>query len=304
MTMSASGQVFNIQRFSLHDGPGIRTTVFLKGCPLRCQWCHNPEGLDPRAQVRLNMHQCVHCGHCAEVCEHGCHTVTADTHAMDRSACDDCGKCVEECPYAALEVVGEQITVDGIMSVVARDLPFYEQSGGGMTLSGGEPMMQFEFTRSILTAAKAAGLHTALETTSLCAWDRLQEIRPLVDLFLVDLKHTDDTRHRELTGVSNKQILANIHRMVAAGWPVRLRIPFVPQRNAEPSFLSGIDALLASMPAPPPVEFLLYHRLASGKWASLGGEPTMPPDIPAATLHDVAPWVEALTDAGYDVSVG
>jgi pyruvate formate lyase activating enzyme len=296
--MSVAGQVFNIQRFSLHDGPGIRTTVFLKGCPLRCVWCHNPEGWEGRAQVRLTANLCLRCGRCVEACAQGGHALTPDSHTLQLAACTRCGQCAAACPAGALELVGSRMTVDEVMAVVRRDLPFYEQSGGGMTLSGGEPLAQFDFTDALLQAAKTDGLHTAIETTALTSWERLVSLQPVVDLWLVDLKHTDDVRHRELTGVSNVEILANIHRMTAAGWPTVLRIPWVPTCNAEEEFLDGLVAWLTSMDTPPPVEFMPYHRLGVGKWEALGGTSPIPAELPSATAEEIAPWVARLSALG------
>lgn len=302
--MGADGWVFNIQRFSLHDGPGIRTTVFLKGCPLRCEWCHNPEGLEQRPQVRLTYSLCTRCGRCVASCEQGGHTVTESGHELNLSPCTRCGRCVDACVGGALEMVGKAMTVEDVLAVVRRDIPFYEQSGGGMTLSGGEPLAQFAFTRELLQTAKAEGLHTAIETTTEAPWSKLQALAPLLDLWLVDLKHTDDARHRALTGVSNHRILANIRRMAAARWPMQLRIPWVPQRNAEPAFLDGLSAFVRELSVPPPVEFMPYHRLGQGKWAALGGETTIPEDIPAATREEIEPWAERLRGEGLTVTVG
>jgi pyruvate formate lyase activating enzyme len=302
--MSISGAVFNIQRSSLHDGPGIRTTVFLKGCPLRCQWCHNPEGLTAEPQVRLTLNLCSKCGRCTVACEHGGHEVSPDGHLLHLADCIRCGRCVKACVVGALEIVGKQMTVEDVLGVVRRDQPFYEQSGGGMTLSGGEPLAQFPFSQALLQAAKAEGMHTAIETTALAPWPRLVALAPLIDTWLVDLKHTDDARHRVLTGVPNRRILANIRRMVEAGWPVTLRIPWVPQRNAEDAFLNGLLDFLKSLPTMPPVEFMPYHRLGQGKWTSLGGDATMPDDIPAANREEIEPWAERLRACGVDVKIG
>jgi pyruvate formate lyase activating enzyme len=297
------GWVFNIQRFSLHDGPGIRTTVFLKGCPLRCPWCHNPEGLESRPQIRLAPALCARCGRCVAVCARGGHEVTPEGHELRLEDCARCGECVEVCPAGALEMVGSRMTAAEVMEVVRRDIPFYETSGGGMTLSGGEPLAQFAFAGELLRRAKAEGLRTAIETSAFAPWERLAALAPLLDLWLVDLKHTDDARHRELTGVSNERILSNIRRMADAGWPLLLRVPWIPQRNAEPAFLDGLLSFLSSLPAAPPVELMLYHRLGSGKWNALGGEAAMPDDIPAARPEGAEPWAESLRAAGFHVTI-
>jgi pyruvate formate lyase activating enzyme len=302
--MSVNGQVFNIQRFSLHDGPGIRTTVFLKGCPLRCVWCHNPEGLEQEPQVRVTFNLCGRCGRCAAACHLGGHEVTAEEHNLHLAPCDRCGACVEACPAGAIEMVGKQMSTEDVLAVVRRDIPFYQNSGGGMTLSGGEPLQQYRFSRTMLETAKAEGMHTAIETTALFSWERLAALAPSVDLWLVDLKHTDNARHKALTGVPNRRILANIRRMVEAGWTILLRIPWVPTMNAEPLFLDGLHAFLAEFPTPPAVEFLPYHRLGIGKWAALGGCSPIEAEIPAAEKADIEPWAERLRGVGVEVKIG
>ncbi len=302
--MGARGWVFNLQRFSLHDGPGIRTTVFLKGCPLRCQWCHNPEGLLKQPQVRLSRALCTRCGRCVTACARGGHEVTVEEHHLHLEACVRCGCCVDACLIGALEMVGQRMSVEDVLAVVRRDEPFYTQSGGGMTLSGGEPLAQFAFSKALLAAAKAEGMHTAIETAALAPWARLETLAPLLDQWMVDLKHTDNARHRALTGVPNRRILSNIRRIVDAGWPLLLRIPWVPERNADDALLDGLLAFLTTFPTPPPIEFMLYHRLGLGKWSALGGESTLPDAIPAATRDEVEPWAERLRREGISVKVG
>ncbi|HOS43094.1 MAG TPA: glycyl-radical enzyme activating protein [Armatimonadota bacterium] len=302
--MKVNGQVFNIQRFSLHDGPGIRTTVFLKGCPLRCPWCHNPEGLEDAPQIRVTFNRCTRCGRCAAACRLGGHAITAEGHALQLESCDRCGACVEACPAGAIEMVGRTMAVAEVLATVRRDIPFYRNSDGGMTLSGGEPLRQYRFSRALLAAAKAEGIHTAIETAALDRWERLAALAPSVDLWLVDLKHTDNARHTALTGVPNRRILGNIRRMATEGWPIVLRIPWVPTMNAEPLFLDGLARLLGAFSTPPPVEFLPYHRLGLGKWASLGGCSPIAAAIPAAEQAEIEPWAARLRALGGAVKVG
>jgi len=294
--------VLDIQRFSLHDGPGIRTTVFLKGCPLRCDWCCNPEGLEPRPQIRLKAEFCSLCGQCARVCEQAVHEVKGEQHLLRPATCVLCGRCIEACPIGALDTVGREMTVEEVLAVVRRDEVFYRYSGGGMTLSGGEPLMQLDFARDLLEQAKSEGIHTAVETAAFCPWENLQALAPLVDLFFVDLKHTDDARHRALTGVSNEGILSNIRRMTEARMPMVLRVPWIRTRNIEESFLDGLASFLASIPEPPPVELMLYRRLGLSKWKALGAISPMPGDVPAATAKDAVSWMERLSALGISVS--
>lgn len=255
-------------------------------------------------QVRLSRNLCILCGRCVQACEHGGHEVTPDGHLLHLEGCVRCGQCIDACYAGAVEMVGKRMTVEEVLAVVRRDIPFYRQSDGGMTLSGGEPLAQYDFTGALLAAAKAEEMHTALETTACLAWERMAPLRAQVDLFLVDLKHTDDARHRELTGISNAVILANISRMVAEEWPLQLRIPWIPAHNAEPLFLDGLLAFIRSLPAPPPVVFLPYHRLGIGKWASLDGDSPMPGEIPGATPEDVQPWIDVLQAAGISATTG
>jgi pyruvate formate lyase activating enzyme len=224
--------------------------------------------------------------------------VTAEAHELRLEECVRCGECVEVCAAGALEMVGQRMTVEEALAVVRRDVPFYETSGGGMTLSGGEPLAQYDFTKALLTAAREEGIQTALETSALSIWERMEALQPLVNLFLVDLKHTDDARHRELTGVSNALILENIRRMSAREFPLTLRIPWIPGMNAEPTFLEGLIEFAACLSPRPPVEFLPYHRLHVSKRAALGMEASMPEEIPAAMPEEIAPWVERLAAEG------
>ena len=284
-------------------GRASGTTVFLKGCPFYCRWCHNPEGLTASAQLRLAVTLCTHCGRCVDACPQHGHAVAADSHNLHLASCTQCGACVAACPFGALEMVGKRMTVDEVLAVVCRDTPFYQQSGGGLTLSGGEPLAQFAFVRALLTEARTQQLHTVVETNAGFPWEQLAELQPLVDGWLVDIKHTDDARHQEICGQSNARTLANIRRMATEGWSLTLRIPWIPRHNAEPAFLDGLLAFLRSLPGAPPVELMPYHRLGTGKWAGLGSTSPMPDDITTATAKDVAPWIEALQRAGFTATV-
>ena len=271
----------------------------MKGCPLRCQWCHNPEGWTAAPQLRFFASRCSGCGACVRACSHGVHTLSAEgVHSIAPERCVQCGACIDGCMLGALERSGKQMTVEEVLAVVRRDVPFYQQSGGGMTLSGGEPLQQWEFTHALLEAAHAEGMHTTMETSAYVPWERLASLLPLVDLFYVDVKHTDEQRHRALTGISNTCTLENVRQLTAAGHSLLVRVPWIPTRNVEESFLHGLTELLLSCATPPPVEFLVYHRLGQSKWLSLGGESPMPADIPDAQAEDVLPWVEHLRARG------
>lgn len=297
------GWVFDIQRFSLHDGPGIRTTIFIKGCPLQCIWCHNPEGISPRPQVRVNFNICTLCGRCADVCESGCHIIDKNSHLLRLDRCMLCGRCASVCLNKATEIVGRKMTAEDVMSIVRKDIPFYEQSGGGVTLSGGEPMAQPEFALAIMKMAHTENVHTAIETSLCVNWQVVEKFIETADLFLVDLKHIDETLHKELTGISNRQILSNVRRLAQTTKPMIIRICLVPGYNANSDFAEKLVEFITSLEQTPEVEILLYHRLGIPKWKAIGEQPPMPEDVPAADRDDASEWVQRLRDACVPVRV-
>jgi pyruvate formate lyase activating enzyme len=274
--MSPTGRIFDVQRFSIHDGPGIRTTVFLKGCALRCFWCHNPEGLSPQPQVQFYATRCIACGECAAVCPAGAHTFEGGDHIYRREDCQTCGRCVERCDAEGLLLIGRAASVDDVLDEVLRDRAFYETSGGGVTLSGGDPTVQPDFSIALLNACKQAGLHTAVETTAHTSWDVLARFLPVTDLFLVDLKQMDSERHRAATGVPNGRILENARRLTETGVPIVFRVPIVPTVNDAPDDIAAIAAFVAGLAqgrdAAIRLELLAFHRLAADKYRSLGLE--------------------------------
>ena len=267
---SDRGIIFDIERFAITDGPGIRTTVFFKGCPLRCAWCQNPEGMSPRPELLFHEHLCVHCGRCAVACPTGVHEVTSGGHVLYRERCAATGLCARECPAHALELAGHAVTATEVMEVVLRDDAFYRKSGGGITLSGGEPMMQPEFAKALLTSARERRLHTAVDTSGFAPWEAFEEILGLVDLFLYDVKDTDDRRHKEHTGVEFAPILDNLRRLDAAGAKILLRCIIVPGVNDDKRHLDRLAEIRRTIRRVIGIETLQYHSLGLPKWRALG----------------------------------
>ncbi len=265
-----TGFITDIQRFSVDDGPGIRTTVFMKGCPLRCLWCHNPECISPKVQLCYVESACVRCGACEKVCPVGAHRVTEEYHQVDFEKCIACGACVKACAYDALSLSGKTVTVEEVMAEVMKDRLYYETSGGGITVSGGEPLMQAEFTLALLEAAKDKGLHTCLETCGYVEEKALKEAAKLTDVFLYDYKVTDPAAHQALTGAGNRRILANLDMLVHLGAFIILRCPIIPGCNDEASHYDGIIALLTKYPSIPRAELMAYHRMGAAKYRQLG----------------------------------
>ena len=264
------GVVFDIQRMSIHDGPGIRTTVFLKGCPLQCRWCHNPEGRDGRPQLAFTPSLCIGCGYCFAQCPEDAHINIDGKHRLLRDRCRACFACANECYAKALEVIGNECSAVEVMDEVVRDKPFYDESGGGMTLSGGEPLAQPAFATALLEGARAAGLHTCVETCGFVPPEVLDRLDGLVDLFLFDLKETDPERHRTLTGVDSALILSNLRMIDAAGAPLLLRCPIVPGANLRDDHLQGIVDVAGALRHCRGVHLMAHHRLGESKRARLG----------------------------------
>jgi len=263
------GCVFNIQRFSVHDGPGIRTNVFLKGCPLRCIWCHNPEGLSAKRQMKFSADKCIGCGDCVDVCDYGGHLFHDKMHMVDFSRCVACMKCSDVCPANAIEADGVIMTVDSVIKEVLRDKSFFESSGGGLTLSGGEPFYQPEFALEILKAAKAEGINCAVETCGMASTEVFERAAALVDLFLFDYKATGEELHQKVTGASQKQILKNLKTISSFGADVILRCPIIPGINDNEEHYMGI-AETAEKYSVKEINIMPYHSLGNGKREKLG----------------------------------
>jgi len=286
-------RISHIQRFSIHDGPGIRTTVFLKGCNLRCRWCHNPEAISAGPQLQFFPVRCIGCGACVEACPNGVHVAAADGHRLDRSRCTVCGACAAACYAGALTVVGRDMTVEKVLEAVRADRPFYDRSGGGVTVSGGEPLMQADSAAALLAACRAEGIHTAIETNLSGPWERVEALLAATDLVMMDIKTMDGEEHRQWTGADNADILANARRLAAAEVPVIVRTPIVAPLNATAAHLRAIAAFIADWPHLLYHELLPYHPLGSSKYESLGMSPpddgmSIPDEPTLRTLADAA----------------
>ncbi len=264
------GIVFNIQRFSLHDGPGIRTTVFLKGCPLHCLWCHNPEGLSPYPEILLSPQRCIACGECVEACPQELPVPGKPLCAHDLDRCQVCGACADACPAEARQVAGRTMTVDEVMAEIVRDRVFFDESGGGATFSGGEPLTQSGFLRRLLQACREEGIHSVVDTSGVAPWEALASIADLVDLFLYDLKILDDRLHRQLTGASNLTILENLQRLGERGRRIWIRLPVIPGMNDGLENLEATVRLAAGIPGVERICLLPFHPLGEDKRRRMG----------------------------------
>jgi pyruvate formate lyase activating enzyme len=271
-TPPVKGWIWDIKKYALHDGPGIRTTVFFKGCGLRCIWCCNPESHDFGPQVVWSKEKCLGCGLCVETCPN--HAVSLDElgdRYVDRSRCKVCGFCAERCPGEAATVAGRLVAVDEVLEEVGKDAVFFSRSGGGLTLSGGEPLAQPDFAYELLRRYKTVelGLHTTVDTCGYVKWSTLSRILPYTDLFLYDVKHMDPEKHHQFTGVCNRLILDNLARLADSGKAVVLRIPLIPERNDSEENLRRTAELARSLPNIEQIDLLPYHRLGEPKYTKL-----------------------------------
>jgi len=266
-----TGLVFDIKRYAINDGPGIRVTIFLKGCPLTCRWCHNPESISPKVQKLYTASKCIGCGECIKICPTQACELTEAGIRTNPDLCDVCGKCAEVCPAKATEMSGQTESVAGLMAVIEKERPFFEQSGGGVTFSGGEPLLYPKFLTTILDACGERGIHRAVDTSGLAKKDVLLKIASRTDLFLFDLKLMDSEKHKTWTGVGNEVILENLHALAETGVAIQIRIPLIAGVNADDENIHATAAFVAALPGEKkPVNLLPFHDVGRGKDIKLG----------------------------------
>ncbi|MEN6368871.1 MAG: glycyl-radical enzyme activating protein [Thermotogota bacterium] len=293
------GVVFDVKRFAIHDGPGVRTTVFLKGCPLRCAWCHNPESQERGPELLFWNERCVGCGACVSTCPHGAIVLPASgaKPETDRTRCTACGACVAVCNPRARTITGTTCTIDGLLTEVDRDALFYDQSRGGITLSGGEPLAQPEFSAELLRACQERRIHTAVDTCGFADEEALAAVAAHTDLFLYDVKLLDDERHRLWTGVSNTTILENLRWLSSEGKHLWIRYPLIPGVNDSEQDLMGLGRFVSRLPGVEAVQILPYHVAGERKFEHLGRRYALPEVLPpdpetveraAAAVHSAA----------------
>jgi pyruvate formate lyase activating enzyme len=292
------GRIFNIQYFCVHDGPGIRTTVFLKGCPLRCLWCHNPEGILKKKHLSFAASKCINCGACVQACP-AVHTFVDGKHEIRWEACTGKGACLEVCVTKALEVIGRDVTAGEVMADVMKEKRYYDKSEGGVTISGGEPTQQPEFLMSLLRLLQAEQVPVALETCGFCDYKVYEKVLPYVDLFLYDCKETDPEQHKRLVGVENRIILENLRKLHNAGAKILLRCPIVPSLNDRDDHFRHLAELSKELPNLVGVELLPYHKLGASKANRMGLAPQEEYEAPSKEVSEG--WNKKVSEYGGNV---
>lgn len=297
------GEVFDIRRYAIHDGPGIRTAVFFKGCPLRCRWCHNPESWKAEPELGFRRSRCVKCRHCMEICEPQAISFSESGPVLDPDKCTLCGRCVAECPAGAWEIIGRKASVAEVMAEIRKDIVFYDQSGGGATFSGGEPLMQADFLVALLDACRAEGVHTAVDTTCYTQADTLQRVAEVTDLFLCDIKHMNSELHGQFTGIRNDRILENIRMLAEAGKRIFIRVPIIPGFNSDRTNIERTAQFVRSLQTVRRVDILPYNRGGLEKAVRLnGGIDLMEAQAPDhVTMTEIA---GVFRGYGFEVKVG
>ena len=297
------GLVFSIDRNVVEDGPGIRTTLFLKGCPLRCVWCHSPQSQSKEQQLLFIENRCIGCGACVEVCPKDAQELTGKGRRILWERCDDCGECVSVCPPMALQMAGEWLTVEQVMDVVRRDTVYYRNSGGGVTFSGGEALGQPEFLTACLERCWQEGIHTAVDTSGFAKWSVFEKILPHTDLFLYDLKHVDSRKHEEMTGVGNAVILENLKRIDGRGKPIWVRVPLIPGYNDGVENLRQIAEFTKTLTNVEKVSLLPYNGAAGAKYSFMGRKYELA-HLDGHTKQERSDFSKIFSSVGLAVEVG
>ena len=287
----------DIKRFAVHDGPGIRTTLFLKGCTLRCIWCHNPESRFPQPELAIHYPKCTCCGECAKVCS--CDSIVDGKHEFNRADCKGCGKCEQACLSGALELFGKTMSVDEAAEKLLEDRIFYAD-GGGITLSGGEPLLHSAFCAELLARMKAEGIHCAVDTCGNVPWSAFEAVLPCTDIFLYDFKCADSEKHRQLTGSGNELILENLKRLNETGKEIEIRMIMVPEHNMAEGDLRTAGEFLAPLKSISAIRLLAYHSLARSKFQAVGHPDTMP-DVPSPDAETLERCADILRTCGLKV---
>ncbi len=298
-----SGTIFDIKRYAIHDGPGIRTTVFFKGCPLRCVWCHNPEGLQCRPQPSVRLQRCVGCGRCVDVCPEEAIEVIDGKSVTESSLCSRCGHCLDRCLVGAREITGYNISARRLMKEIEKDVIFYDQSGGGVTFSGGEALMQPDFLCMMLRHCKERDIHTVVDTTCYAQPEVLRRVAENADLFLCDVKHMDSSEHKKYTGVPNEMILDNIRLLSQWGKPLMLRLPLIPGINDAMDNIEQTITFAESLKNVRRFDVLPYNRGGLGKVERLCNGIKID-DFGTQDTVQVEKVVERIRAAGFEVNVG
>ena len=299
-----NGTIFDIKRYAIHDGPGIRTTVFFKGCPLRCQWCHNPEGIQRRHEIMVRSSQCAAaCRDCISRCPRKAIQKAGTVISIDRKSCDLCGICAEVCVYAAVEIIGREVTVDEIIDEVEKDRIFFEESGGGVTLSGGEPLAQGDFALALLDTLEGINIHTAIDTSGCVPYEVLAKAGRKADLVLYDLKVMDERKHQDFTGESNRLILENLKRLSNEGCDILLRMPVLEGLNDSPENILSMADFLVSLNRSWAINLLPYHKGGEGKSMRLNRTET-PGRFRIPSEKKLLEIKEQLSSYGFRVKIG
>jgi len=270
--LETKGLVFDIKKYAIHDGPGIRTTVFFKGCPLQCQWCHNPESRKGQSEFVFRNNRCLRCGQCVDACPSEAISLDGDHPVTDTEICRLCGECIDVCPAGARQIIGEQMAVSEVVAEIERDVIFYDQSGGGVTFSGGEPLMQPDFLVALLNQCRRLNIHTAVDTSCYAEQGIVKMAAERAELFLCDLKHMDNEMHERFTGVGNNLILDNIRLISQAGNKIVIRVPIIPGFNDDPTNIEETGNFAASLQGVGRIDILPFNRAGIEKSARLTGE--------------------------------